>query len=70
VLEPLSGYIALAEKLYTEAAPTRKHGNFGPADMDARPVAMDSTVSLCIGFLAPAGDAIPHSSHTKPTLSG
>jgi CDP-glucose 4,6-dehydratase len=38
VLEPLSGYLKLAQKLY-EAGPAFAEGwNFGPADADARPV--------------------------------
>ena len=38
VLEPLSGYLTLAEKLY-EAGPAFAEGwNFGPAEGDARPV--------------------------------
>jgi CDP-glucose 4,6-dehydratase len=38
VLEPLSGYLALAQKLY-EAGPVFAGGwNFGPADTDAQPV--------------------------------
>ena len=38
VLEPLSGYLALAEKLYTEGAIYAEGWNFGPADEDAKPV--------------------------------
>jgi CDP-glucose 4,6-dehydratase len=38
VLEPLSGYLTLAQKLY-EAGPAFAEGwNFGPAETDARPV--------------------------------
>lgn len=38
VLEPLSGYLLLAQKLY-EAGPSNAHGwNFGPDDQDAKPV--------------------------------
>ncbi|MDO8066764.1 CDP-glucose 4,6-dehydratase [Janthinobacterium sp. SUN206] len=38
VLEPLSGYLTLAEKLYT-AGPMHAEGwNFGPHDTDAKPV--------------------------------
>lgn len=39
VLEPLSGYLALAEKLYTEGAQYAEGWNFGPHDHDAKPVA-------------------------------
>lgn len=38
VLEPLSGYLLLAEKLVEEGAPWAEAWNFGPADEDARPV--------------------------------
>jgi CDP-glucose 4,6-dehydratase len=39
VLEPLSGYLALAEKLSSEAGQQYAKGwNFGPRDEDARPV--------------------------------
>jgi CDP-glucose 4,6-dehydratase len=38
VLEPLSGYLALAGRLCTEGAAAAEAWNFGPADDDARPV--------------------------------
>jgi CDP-glucose 4,6-dehydratase len=38
VLEPLSGYLSLAEKLYTEGQVWAEGWNFGPHDEDARPV--------------------------------
>lgn len=38
VLEPLSGYLMLAEKLHLEGAAWVGGWNFGPADSDARPV--------------------------------
>jgi CDP-glucose 4,6-dehydratase len=38
VLEPLSGYIALAEKLFSEGARYGEGWNFGPDDSDLRPV--------------------------------
>jgi len=38
VLEPLSGYLALAEKLYTQGPAFAEAFNFGPAEEDARPV--------------------------------
>ncbi|HEY5993160.1 MAG TPA: CDP-glucose 4,6-dehydratase [Gallionellaceae bacterium] len=38
VLEPLSGYLLLAEKLYTEGATHAEGWNFGPNDEDAKPV--------------------------------
>jgi CDP-glucose 4,6-dehydratase len=38
VLEPLSGYLELAERLYTEGARHAQAWNFGPADSAAQPV--------------------------------
>ncbi|NBX56146.1 MAG: CDP-glucose 4,6-dehydratase [Betaproteobacteria bacterium] len=38
VLEPLSGYLLLAEKLYTEGQVWAEAWNFGPQEDDARPV--------------------------------
>ncbi len=38
VLEPLSGYLTLAEKLYVQGPAFAEAFNFGPADEDARPV--------------------------------
>lgn len=38
VLEPVAGYIALAEKLFTHGKEYATAWNFGPADSDARPV--------------------------------
>ncbi|MDR3763136.1 MAG: CDP-glucose 4,6-dehydratase [Acidobacteriota bacterium] len=38
VLEPLSGYLALAEQLYFNGNGYREGWNFGPSDADAQPV--------------------------------
>lgn len=38
VLESLSGYLTLAERLYTDGMPFAEAWNFGPRDEDARPV--------------------------------
>lgn len=38
VLEPLAGYLTLAERLYLDGRPFAEGWNFGPADEDARPV--------------------------------
>jgi len=38
VLEPLSGYLMLAERLCIEGMPFAEAWNFGPSDEDARPV--------------------------------
>ncbi|MES2128351.1 MAG: CDP-glucose 4,6-dehydratase [Pseudomonadota bacterium] len=39
VLEPLSGYLTLAERLHNDGPAFAEGFNFGPHDMDARPVA-------------------------------
>ncbi|MHB1651437.1 MAG: CDP-glucose 4,6-dehydratase [Desulfitobacteriaceae bacterium] len=39
VLEPLSGYLTLAQKLYTDGPEYAEAWNFGPNDGDAQPVA-------------------------------
>lgn len=48
VLEPLKGYMMLAEKLHTEGPAWAEAWNFGPNDADARPVSWiaDQLVSL------------------------
>ena len=38
VLEPLTGYLLLAEKLYTEGQSFAEAWNFGPEESDSRPV--------------------------------
>lgn len=38
VLEPLSGYLALVEKLYREGSAFAESWNFGPEEADAKPV--------------------------------
>jgi CDP-glucose 4,6-dehydratase len=38
VLEPLSGYLLLAQKLYSEGSEYSEAWNFGPVDSDAKPV--------------------------------
>jgi CDP-glucose 4,6-dehydratase len=38
VLEPLSGYLALAEKLYSSGVSFAEAYNFGPSDEDSKPV--------------------------------
>ena len=48
VLEPLAGYLILAERLYSEGRRFAEAWNFGPGDADARPVGevMDQVVRL------------------------
>jgi CDP-glucose 4,6-dehydratase len=69
VLEPLSGYLLLAERLFTEQAAFAEAWNFGPADEDARPVRwiVERLVSVTHGaFWAPDATAQPHeASHLK-----
>jgi CDP-glucose 4,6-dehydratase len=38
VLEPLAGYLALAQRLFVDGAAFAEGWNFGPSDSDARPV--------------------------------
>ena len=38
VLDPLSGYLMLIERLYTDGQPFAEGWNFGPSEEDARPV--------------------------------
>ncbi len=69
VLEPLSGYLLLAERLFTERAAFAESWNFGPADEDARPVRwiVERLVSAKPGALW-TSDATPHpheASHLK-----
>jgi CDP-glucose 4,6-dehydratase len=49
VLEPLAGYLALAERLTTDGAPFASAWNFGPSDDDAQPVGwiLDTVRGLC-----------------------
>ena len=48
VLEPLSGYLLVAQKLYTEGPAFAEGWNFGPNEMDATPVQaiVDTMVNL------------------------
>lgn len=67
VLEPLSGYLALAEHLATGAEAFADAWNFGPADEDARPV---QWIVEHLTSRVPAGawradtDPQPHEAHT------
>jgi CDP-glucose 4,6-dehydratase len=53
VLEPLTGYLTLAEKLYTEGPKYAEGWNFGPMDEDAKPVEwiVQKLVKCCNGIL-------------------
>lgn len=53
VLEPLSGYLALAERLFSDGAAYAEGWNFGPSDDDARPV---SWILDHVGALRPELD--------------
>ncbi len=69
VLEPLSGYLTLAEHLYQHGAAYAEGFNFGPHDIDARPV--EWIISrLCASWgdgaawqLDPAHASQPHEAH-------
>ena len=64
VLEPLSGYLVLAERLYSNGAEYAEAWNFGPDDADAKPVrwVLDRLLrSLGAGVSwNPTGDPQPH----------
>lgn len=50
VLEPLSGYLSLAEHLFTQGSAYAEAWNFGPNDEDARPVQwIVEQLALCWG---------------------
>ncbi|MCU0641425.1 MAG: CDP-glucose 4,6-dehydratase [Candidatus Margulisbacteria bacterium] len=67
VLEPLSGYLLLAEKLAKQGPKYSGAWNFGPADQDARPVAK-LVERLCSAWGGKAGYVLnrgkqPHEAH-------
>lgn len=69
VLEPLSGYLTLAEHLYQHGAGYAEGFNFGPHDTDARPVEW-IIARLCASWgdgaswqLDPAHASAPHEAH-------
>lgn len=62
VLEPLSGYLTLAERLVTAGASYAAGWNFGPAEEDARPVAW-LVERLCTLWGAGAAYAIDRGDH-------
>jgi CDP-glucose 4,6-dehydratase len=67
VLEPLSGYLMLAEKLYTHGPGFAEAWNFGPDDMDARSVQW-IVETLCSQILGAKWECEmiphPHEAHT------
>ena len=67
VLEPLSGYLLLAQRLFEDGAHYSGGWNFGPADSDARPVGW-ITQRLCAGWGSGASYTLdpgdhPHEAH-------
>jgi CDP-glucose 4,6-dehydratase len=67
VLEPLSGYLLLAQKLYEEGTRYAEAWNFGPDDSDARPVEW-LVERLCVKWGGSASYVIdkgkhPHEAH-------
>ncbi|MBK6632536.1 MAG: CDP-glucose 4,6-dehydratase [Betaproteobacteria bacterium] len=67
VLEPLSGYLTLAEKLCSEGAAFAEAWNFGPDEADARPVQwIVETLCARVPGAAWQHDAAPqpHEAHT------
>jgi len=63
VLEPLSGYLRLAEKLYIEGSRYAESWNFGPSDSDARPVGW-----VVEQMAKQWGEKAEHVIHTQPHL--
>jgi CDP-glucose 4,6-dehydratase len=67
VLEPLSGYLLVAQKLYTEGPAFAEGWNFGPNEMDATPV--QSIVDTMVGLWGDEaswqldGQDHPHEAH-------
>jgi CDP-glucose 4,6-dehydratase len=67
VLEPLSGYLLLAQRLYEEGAGFASGWNFGPSEEDAKPVEW-LVQRLCTGWGEGAGYELdkgehPHEAH-------
>ena len=67
VLEPLSGYLMLAQKLWEEGAAYSEAWNFGPVDEDAKPVSwiadhLTSTWGKGASWALDGGDH-PHEAH-------
>jgi CDP-glucose 4,6-dehydratase len=67
VLEPLSGYLLLAQKLYEEGAAFGEGWNFGPNDEDAKPVSwiaeqLTRTWGEGAGWIQDSGSH-PHEAH-------
>jgi CDP-glucose 4,6-dehydratase len=60
VLEPVSGYLLLAERLYKDGAGFDEAWNFGPSDEDAR------TVGWIVGRVASRDPAIRWEPDTQP----
>lgn len=67
VLEPLSGYLQLAQRLFEEGSDCAEGWNFGPDDADAKPVEwivkrMCDLYGNGVGYKIDAGDH-PHEAH-------
>lgn len=67
VLEPLAGYLTLAQSLFSDGAAFAQAWNFGPAEGEAKPVAeIVEKLALLWGDGArwrPAGGEHPHEAH-------
>ena len=61
VLDPLAGYLVLAERLYRDGAGFAEAWNFGPAEEDARPVrwVVDELGKACGSTIAWEAEASP-----------
>ena len=64
VLEPLSGYLMLAQKLFEEGSAFGEDWNFGPNDEDAKPISwvVDQTWGEGASWV-PDVDDHPHEAH-------
>lgn len=67
VLEPLHGYMMLAEKLYLEGPAYGEAWNFGPEDNDVRPV---SWIVDCFSQLWSSAPGVAHDKNDHPHEAG
>jgi CDP-glucose 4,6-dehydratase len=74
VLEPLSGYLMLAERLYVEGQAFADAWNFGPLEDDARPVQwivekLIKSWGSGVGWEVDQGDHLHEANHLKLDIS-
>ena len=66
VLDPLSGYLILAEKLFSDGFDYAEPWNFGPEDEDCKSVNTLQKKSLNIGAKIPNGRSIKMNIFMRP----